>query len=302
VIERMVAGRSPVTVARTGDVLRSPDGRPLYRLPEGRDIPVIVAARLSLSFPGLISAVPLYAIDYSRKDPAHRQPVRCWFSDGGITSNFPIHFFDALWPRRPTFALDLRPYHVDYPEADTYYGGLRSRAPRVAEIDSLTAFGRAIIDTMQYWADDAQAALPGYRDRVVEVHLRPDEGGFNLRMPPDVVLALAARGRAAVDQLVSEFAFDQHRWARYLTSMAELQQVLGAMLDRYRGPLPGAASGYADLLNQADQRTPFARDAQWSAAAAIRTESLLAFARGSVPDFSEGAPRPDPNLRITPQF
>lgn len=302
VIERMVAGRSPVNVRRTGDVLRSPAGRPLYRLPEGREIPVIVAARLSLSFPGLISAVPLYAIDYSRKDPADRVPVRCWFSDGGITSNFPIHFFDSLWPGRPTFALDLRPYARDDPDTDVSYGGTASRAPRVKAIDSVGSFGAAILDTMQYWADDAQATLPGYRDRVVEVHLRPEEGGLNLRMPPPVVLALAAKGRAAADLLVDQFDFDQHRWTRYLTSMAELQQVLALMLERYRGPLPGGAVGYADLLNEAADRTPFQRDTLWSAAAAIRTESLLAFARGSVPDFSDHSPRPDPNLRITPQF
>src|SRR6266508_4493414 len=39
----------------------------------------------------------------------------CWFSDGGITSNFPVHFFDAPIPRWPTFALDLAPFHVDHP-------------------------------------------------------------------------------------------------------------------------------------------------------------------------------------------
>jgi predicted acylesterase/phospholipase RssA len=30
-----------------------------------------------------------------------------WFSDGGIASNFPIHFFDAWLPRRPTFGVNL---------------------------------------------------------------------------------------------------------------------------------------------------------------------------------------------------
>lgn len=301
VIERMKAGGGPV-VRRTGEPLVSPEGNPLYRLPDAPDMPVVVAARLSLSFPGLISAVPLHAVDYSRKDPAARVPVRCWLSDGGITSNFPIHFFDALWPCRPTFALDLRPYSPDYPDTDVYYGGVRSRSPRPRTITTVPQFVSAILTTMQYWADDAQLVLPGYRDRVVEVHLRDDEGGMNLRMPPETVLRLAAKGRAAAALLVREFDFDQHRWTRYLTSMAEMQAVLATMRDRYRGPLQGKTSGYADLLAASADRSPYRRDAQWSAAAAVRTELLLNFALGSVPDFARQAPRPDPNLRITPHF
>ena len=31
-----------------------------------------------------------------------------WLSDGGLTSNFPIHFFDALLPERPTFGVSLQ--------------------------------------------------------------------------------------------------------------------------------------------------------------------------------------------------
>src|SRR6185503_19561958 len=37
----------------------------------------------------------------------------CWFSDGGISSNFPIHLFDAPLPLWPTFAIDLL-----YPKSD----------------------------------------------------------------------------------------------------------------------------------------------------------------------------------------
>ena len=301
VIERMVAGSSPVA-GRDGEPLRTVDGAPLYPLPEAADLPVVVAARLSLSFPGLISAVPLHAVDDSRKELADRVPVRCWFSDGGITSNFPIHFFDALWPGRPTFALDLRPYHPDRPDEDVSYGGVGDPAPRVRAIRTVPEFASAILTTMQYWADEAQATLPGYRDRVVEVHQHDDEGGMNLRMPPETVLRLAAKGREAAALLAKEFDFDQHRWTRYLTSMAELQQALDVMADRYRGPLPGGASGYSDLLAASAERTPYARDANWSAAAAVRTEVLLAFTRGAVPDYTERAPRPDTNLRITPRF
>jgi len=39
----------------------------LRPLPDPADLPVVVAARMSLSFPVLISAVPLYTVDWSRK-------------------------------------------------------------------------------------------------------------------------------------------------------------------------------------------------------------------------------------------
>src|SRR5688572_28083711 len=43
------------------------DGEMLRRFPEAPELPVVVATRMSLSFPGLVSAVPLYAVDFSRK-------------------------------------------------------------------------------------------------------------------------------------------------------------------------------------------------------------------------------------------
>ena len=96
-----------------------PDGPPregLVRFPQAADLPVVVAARMSLSFPLLIAAVPLYAENYSWKEGP--QVDRCWFSDGGITSNFPVHFFDSPVPRWPTFAIDLIPLTLDRKLAD----------------------------------------------------------------------------------------------------------------------------------------------------------------------------------------
>lgn len=89
----------------------------LRELP-GADLPIVVAARLSLSFPLLFSAVPLWAIDEEiprrrakqhadEPDREQRWLRRCMFSDGGISSNFPIHLFDSSLPRWPTFGLWL---------------------------------------------------------------------------------------------------------------------------------------------------------------------------------------------------
>src|SRR4051794_26496834 len=126
VITVLLDGQEPAA-GEAGVPLVSTEQRPLYRLPPTEKLPVILAARISLSFPRLISAIPLYAVDESRKNPADRKAVRCWFTDGGLTSNFPIHFFDSLWPRRPTFALDLRGYHPDYPNSDVYYSATARR-------------------------------------------------------------------------------------------------------------------------------------------------------------------------------
>jgi hypothetical protein len=109
--------------------------------PAPDDVPVIVATRMSLSFPVLITAVALYAVDYSLlanqkaaaaaqkwlRDHADRPAAegareladipldfeRNWFSDGGICANLPVHFFDTPLPGRPTFAIDLEEFPPD---------------------------------------------------------------------------------------------------------------------------------------------------------------------------------------------
>ena len=171
------------------------------------DLPVILAARLSLSFPALISAVPLWAVDYTdnvgtREHPRYRAK-RCWMTDGGLTANFPVHFFDSPLPSRPTFAVDLQSYPDRYPDQDVFYPG-PGRAgcrPRFRTITSVQGFAAGLLDTMQYWADNAQSTLPGYRDRIVQVRLRADEGGMNLQMPDVVVRRAAEKGRQAAELL-----------------------------------------------------------------------------------------------------
>ena len=79
----------------------------LQQIPDAKEFPIFLAARMSHSFPLLFSAVPLYAIDYEQ--PAgERSFKRCWFSDGGLASNFPMHLFDGFLPAWPTFGIDLQ--------------------------------------------------------------------------------------------------------------------------------------------------------------------------------------------------
>ncbi len=91
---------------------QSTSPRTLLTFPEDERLPVVVAARMSLSFPILFQAVPLYVLTglglYQAEDtiPAHFIQ-RVLFSDGGICSNFPIHIFDDWLPDHPTFAINL---------------------------------------------------------------------------------------------------------------------------------------------------------------------------------------------------
>lgn len=183
----------------------------LLELPPARDFPVILAARMSLSFPFLFAAVPLWAIDF---DPpaGQRHFRRCWFSDGGISSNFPMHLFDGLVPSWPTFGIDLEPKFngremVFLPSDYTQGYGERwdnfDAAP--ASASRFGGFLSAIMSTMQNWNDNSLARMPGVRDRIARVRLDAKEGGLNLNMDARVIDKVAQRGEEAAAQLVSRF-------------------------------------------------------------------------------------------------
>jgi hypothetical protein len=91
------------------------------RIPWPQNLPVVFAARLSLSFPVLLSALPLMTPDFAKgKRQNGKIPLRrVWFSDGGLTSNFPVHFFDSPIPARPTFCLNLVDFDAEAPNIET---------------------------------------------------------------------------------------------------------------------------------------------------------------------------------------
>jgi predicted acylesterase/phospholipase RssA len=290
-------------------------GEELCRMPLAADLPLLVAIRMTLSFPFLISAVPLYAIDYG---PAQPEPVKCWFSDGGISSNFPIHFFDSLWPRRPTFGISLGPYPKGREQQDVYFRGETVQAvPRVRDSSSFTKFLAAIADTLQNWSDEGQSMLPGYRDRIVEVHHTEEEGGMNLNMKPETIMAMCLRGHAAAVALNENFNFGRHRDIRYRSAMASLDRAARDMLRKYDKDLAKAQSGYRSFIDKLEFKGV---SAAWRTQARERTDALLSFAgrpsgdapdpfpddwpTASAPDFTKQdvEPRPVPELRMTARF
>ena len=205
---------------RQRSATRREQALPLRPMPTPADLPVVVATRMSLSFPFLISAVPLHAVDYPSKAPATPTFGVHWFSDGGICTNLPIHFFDRPLPLRPTFAIDLAPFPIDHsrssdekdnstlPQANQAGWLRRSTVWRTDGFGAIADFARAILASARSWVDESLIVMPGYRDRVVTVWHDDTEGGLNLTMSKETVDGLVARGRGAAAKLVSRFAGD----------------------------------------------------------------------------------------------
>ena len=183
----------------------------LLELPPPRELPVILAARMSLSFPLLLSAVPLWAINHDAPK-GKRHFACCWFSDGGISSNFPMHLFDALVPLWPTFGISLEPKiegrgMVYLP--DRYEEGYGERWDCFAEKSSSASrfggFVSAIVRTMQNWNDNSLSRMPGVRDRIARVRLEEGEGGMNLNMDVTTIERVSKRGEEAAHALLARF-------------------------------------------------------------------------------------------------
>ena len=270
-------------------------------LPDAHHFPAAVAARMSMSFPLFFSSVPLFQLPRRMMEAKTACEVRekdlipNWFSDGGIASNFPIHFFDAWIPSRPTFGITLRylPDEVaahegrDNSAARHYYDALGERGARTAPTtDAPDAMGApgpetikdvwlpqpgapvapdwtplreptsnakgtlgevwdflwAVFGTAQNYRDNMQAELPSYAERVVQVRLEPNEGGFNLKMPRETIAKVVSKGDQAGTLFLREFNFDQHQWVRFRMLTEQLDEAFSGLLEK-------ETSAAIDLLN-----------------------------------------------------
>jgi predicted acylesterase/phospholipase RssA len=342
---------------------------PLLPLPIAADLPVLVATRMSLSFPVLLSAVPLWKLDMSRAenavldrwrtwageqgeawdpladDPAEWPPDGqpgarpipecCWFSDGGISSNFPVHFFDRLLPRWPTFAINLRPFPLgrerddDDQAANTWMPASNGdgisdwwyRLPARPAIGfkdvRLFSFLASVFKTMQNRIDEAQMRVHGYRDRVAHVSMSKEEGGMNLTMPPETIAALTARGREAAKSLRTAYtppnppgktiSWDNHRWVRLRTSLTLLEEMHGRFARGYGAdPLDEDETSYVELLNRGPAQLPssYRWRGLWQRDLATAEIEAIVAAVAEVNAFYSvgiGAPKPAPQARIAPR-
>jgi predicted acylesterase/phospholipase RssA len=205
-----------------------------HGLPKPADLPILFGARMSAGLPFFLSAIPLYATRVTRDGKISLE--RCWFSDGGITSNFPIHLFDAPVPARPTFAINVMQSNIDTAEFDEIGDKLHrisglypaediskeesdwdrvwmptknNEGITAARFNSFTGTGGflgAVLDTALNWADTELMAMPGYRDRIVHVKLAPNEGGINLNMSTETILSISKLGERSAQLIAARFA------------------------------------------------------------------------------------------------
>jgi len=295
----------------------------IRELPKG-ELPVLVAARLSLSFPVLFCNVPLWTVNIE-PGQTNRALQRCGFSDGGICSNFPIHMFDAAVPEWPTFGIALRgsgstprmPVWLPEFHGEGIEDSWNAFFEPTQDDQRLLDFLLSIVSSAKDWNDHATTRMPGVRDRVVRVFLSGALGGLNLRLTGEKIMEMArVYGRPAGLALVKRFAPDaagqpsagwnEHRWVRYNSFLVALRERISA--------LRGAAeeSGYSlpmsDQIADAARRRPLAgNDADGlplNPAQEMDLASLLeglealetAFANASVTQ--NYTPQPQPSLRI----
>lgn len=244
----------------------------------GAGMPIVVAARLSLSYPLLFSAIPLYAIDYERKHVKDRTLRRCLFTDGGLSSNFPIHLFDAALPRWPTFGLwlDTRgPYQrldddapvwlpdrpreglsdswnrfdpdTD-PEPDKDLAGAKHQSrrcgPRSRTWGLLGGFLIGLVTHAKDWHDRTGFRMPHVRNRVTRLLLGPREGGLHIAMPRRQILEMAHRygtsaGRLLVERFCGDGCTETAAWREQ--RWVRLQVLLKGLRERLDGLSTSAA-------------------------------------------------------------
>ncbi len=234
----------------------------LLELPMAR-LPVVVAARMSLSFPVLFSAIPVWAVHYeSRRNEGDQadqntntRPFRkCWLSDGGICSNFPIHLFDTAIPRWPTFGLlldrrlapnDDRAVWLPQEHREGRHDNLQAFVPgasparpgRFQGLSGMAGFLVGALATAKDWNDRVTLRLPHARNRVVRLALRAGEGQLNIAMPGAVILRMAHEyGSASALELVRAYvpqapaavsaAWYEHLYVRTQVQVAALRQLL----------------------------------------------------------------------------
>jgi len=305
---------------------QSPDPKPrnaenleLYGLPTA-DLPVIVGVRMSLSFPGLFSAVPLWSVDFTLKKNQNLPPgtppeaERCWFSDGGLSSNFPVHLFDGPLPRWPTFAINLKPPHPDHPDEEDFVflpssnvAGLQPRWNRFDDGSSahqIGGFVGALIDSMQSWRDNLAARMPGYRNRIVHIAQKPSEGGLNLSMDPEVIKKLSDRGQLAGVKLRTEFDFNNHVWVRYRVFVSSLWEEVRKFARAYEEPMPQDGAAWKWIRGDAPP-PPFPSykldPPQASELATLTKNVVLGIDAMPEPGAIADSPRPRPELRQVPR-
>lgn len=152
-------------------------GRHLRLLPKGKNLPVLIGARASMAFPGLLTPLPMWLLRWVGKPevPEERRAVlsRLYLSDGGITSNFPIHLFDSAAPNRPTFAFNLL-YPGDDLSIEEVVDTHQSARPGKDTPANVRTLGGTSAPEMEARLDDL--IMPFRNDDWVQFYKAPSDG------------------------------------------------------------------------------------------------------------------------------
>ncbi|MEM1023557.1 MAG: hypothetical protein AAGD10_15170 [Myxococcota bacterium] len=311
------------------------DEAKLLKLPPASELPVLLGARVSLSFPVLISAVPLYRLTPIRNaegkwDYDYRQ---VWLSDGGICSNLPAHLFDAPLPSKPTYGINLatglsRPVPAGDDEAtqmsfahQNVWRPLRTNSgsqPVIYDIASTAELLGEVLNTMQNWSDNTMSRAIGVRDRICTIRMAKNEGGMNLDMGPEVIAKLQYRGRAAGENLgwmvrgeapphaPAEKAcpgqWARHRWTRLRAGMVAMDEHLEKLRTGFEkesvpqhGPTASDDISFAALVDKAHELEYLPYRSKWDDGAAQALKDALRSLRAV--DFGPSSSASPPPLR-----
>jgi hypothetical protein len=282
-----------------------------WLFPLEHQVPVVVAVRMSLSFPLLFTAIPLTIEDSERRaivkslggkpDKGFRT---AHFSDGGISSNFPIHMFDAWLPTRPTFAFSLEDLLADPGEVKTRVALPASAGEgmgvQIKELRSLTDFAWQILNSAKDWQDQLLSGLTGQRERIVHIYLTDKEGGLNLDMPAEVSRKLMAWGYEAGRKFTEgAFDFDEHKWRRLLALHQHLEGNLAAANSVWDG---GFAAWYAAYAPNAQSYKRLGQSDREQIATDIAALLAARSSPGTIKNPDSKFPRRTGVLKIVPKY
>jgi hypothetical protein len=191
------------------------------------------------------------------------------------------------------------------------------RRGRLVRDNRLPNFLIGAVRTMQTRMDEAQMRAPGYRDRIAHVEMTKKEGGMNLTMKRDRIIALSERGRDAASLLRTaytappdtdlEVTWDNHRWIRLRSALAALEEMHVEFAEGYggRGVAVEDGQSYADLLHRADGARPRSYPYKTTAErgrARVEIEEIIPLGQaGDAKAMQFGAPKPRPEGRIVPK-
>lgn len=271
-LSAVVAVAKPYAPSSASDPDLGAQTHPLLEIPAG-ELPIAIAARMSLSFPLLFTCVPVYAIDYEASR-GKRQMRPALLTDGGLCTNFPIHLFDAAHPRWPTFGLMLSrrlqnfenepvwlpQFHLEG-RADSWLRsvpGAGVEPPRKGLFGLLTGMLMTTLD----WSDNLTSRLPSVRNRVLRMALKPGEGQLNIAMPGERILDMAHKyGTLGGQKLKCRFispdgkptaAWQEHLYVRAMNQLHALREHLRGYTDAVT--TAGHSKPINDVLAQATRQ------------------------------------------------